>query len=298
MDIPAARPLRAALFMLLASALIAGTSLMAKALGNGLTGDPLHPLQVSAGRFVFAFTALLIASPILKPRFQGARWPAHFLRSLFGWLGVTCMFAAAARMPLAEATAISFLSPIATMILAIPLLGEKVGPVRWSAAAIAMIGAMILMRPGTEAFQVAALIALLGAFLMGLEVIYIKRLTGSEPTTRILFINNAIGATMAATAASFVWIQPSTQQWAVLIALGLVMVSAQTCFIQAMKSADASYAMPFFYTTLIFAALYDFGLFDVIPAAISFVGAAVIICGALLLMFRERRKKGETSTVP
>ena len=298
MDIPAARPLRAALFMLLASALIAGTSLMAKALGNGLTGEPLHPLQVSAGRFVFAFSALLIASPILKPRFQGAHWRSHFLRSLFGWLGVTCMFAAAAQMPLAEATAISFLSPIATMILAIPLLGEKVGPVRWSAAAIAMVGAMILMRPGTEAFQIAALIALLGAFLMGLEVIYIKRLTGSEPTSRILFINNAIGATLSATAASFVWIDPSPQQWGVLIALGLVMVSAQTCFIQAMKSADASYAMPFFYTTLIFAALYDFGLFDVIPAAISFVGAAVIICGALLLMFRERQKKGETSAAP
>ena len=288
------RLFRGAAMMIAASALVAATSLLAKVLGNGISGTALHPLQVSAGRFVFAFSALVVISPFLRLRFEATPWRTHFMRSLWGWLGVSCVFAAAARMPLADATAISFLSPIATMLLAIPLLGERVGPVRWSAAAIALIGAVILVRPGTEAFQPAALIALLSALLMGLEAIYIKRLSRSEPAIRILFVNNAFGACLSLTAATFVWIMPSPQQWGLLVLLGLIMVSAQSCFIQAMKSADASYVIPFFYTTLVFAAAYDFGLFGVVPETMSLIGAAVIIAGALFLAFRERSLAART----
>ncbi len=293
---PLQSPLRAAFFMILASAFIAGTTLIAKGLGNGSTGPALHPLQVSAGRFTFAFATLVILSPLLKLTFDKVPWRTHAIRSMAGWAGVSCMFAAAAQMPLAEATAISFLSPIATMILAIPLLGEKVGPVRWTAAAIAFAGALILIRPGTDAFQIAALIALVSAAFMGLEVVFIKRLTGNERPARILFINNGIGCVLAATAASFVWISPTATQWPMLIGIGIVMLCAQTCFIQAMRSADASYAMPFFYATLVFAAIYDFGVFDVVPEMVSMLGAAIIIAGALFLAFRERQRAREDAS--
>lgn len=288
-------PLRAALIMLGACALLAGTTLIAKMLGNDFYGPPLHPLQVSAGRFAFALCTLLIVAPFLRLSFENTPWRLHFMRSLAGWLGVSCMFAAAAQIPLADATAISFLSPIATMVLAIPLLGERIGRIRWSAAGISVIGAMILIRPGTDAFHVGALIALLAACLMGLEAIFIKRLSGSDRTIRILFINNAIGATLAVTAASFVWVSPTPAQWGLLITLGIVMVSAQTCFILAMKSADASYVVPFMYGTLVFAAVYDFVLFSVIPASLSILGAAIIVAGALFLAFRERQRSQSTA---
>jgi len=287
--------------MIAAAALLAATSMLAKILGNGLYGPALHPLQVSAGRFAFAFAALVVIAPMMKLRFDKEtpyRW--HFVRSTLGWLGVTCTFAAAARMPLAEATAISFLSPICTMIFAIPFLGEKVGPVRWSAAAISLVGALILIRPGTDAFQFAAILALGAALLIGLEMAVVKRLSGGEPAIRILFINNAFGATVSITAATFVWVPPSGDQWMLLIVLGLIMVTAQSCFIQAMKAADASFAVPFFYTTLIFAAIYDFGLFGVIPEMLSWIGAAVIIAGALFLAYRERQlaKRAAASRTP
>jgi len=287
--------------MIAAAALLAATSMLAKILGNGLYGPALHPLQVSAGRFAFAFAALVVIAPMMKLRFDKEtpyRW--HFVRSTLGWLGVTCTFAAAARMPLAEATAISFLSPICTMVFAIPFLGEKVGPVRWSAAAISLVGALILIRPGTDAFQFAAILALGAALLIGLEMAVVKRLSGGEPAIRILFINNAFGATVSITAATFVWVPPSGDQWMLLIVLGLIMVTAQSCFIQAMKAADASFAVPFFYTTLIFAAIYDFGLFGVIPEMLSWIGAAVIIAGALFLAYRERQlaKRAAASRTP
>jgi drug/metabolite transporter (DMT)-like permease len=289
-----AAPLAAIGLMIAASACVAATTLMAKALGQGvgqgISGQPLHPLQVSAGRFLFALLTLLPLVAWFRPGFRGAAWRIHIGRSIAGWSGVTCMFAAAAVMPLADATAISFLSPVVTVMLAIPFLGEKVGPWRIGAAVVAMAGAMILVQPGTEAFQVAALIALAAALFLGLEAIFIKRLTNGEPPLRILAINNLIGTVIALGAASFVWVSPTSAQWLLLGAIGAVMVVAQALFIQAMRRGDASFVIPFFYATLIFAAFYDFLAFGVSPTATGVSGAALIIAGALVLAWRERRR--------
>jgi drug/metabolite transporter (DMT)-like permease len=271
-----------------ASAIIAAVSLLAKALGRGVGGEALHPLQIAAGRFLSALALVSVISIWQRPRFAGAAWRVHAGRSLCGWAALSLLFAAVTRMPLAEATAISFLSPLAAMVLAIPLLGERVGPVRWSAAAIAMVGALVLIRPGTAAFQPAALMALASALFMGMEAILIKRLSGTEPPLRILLINNAMASLLGVVAASFVWITPSPVQWLMMAGLGS-MLGAQILFIQAMRATDASYVMPFFYATLVFAALYDVALFGEWPDLWSQIGIAIIVSGAMLLAWRERR---------
>ena len=192
--------------MLGCAALVAMTTLIAKALGKGaIGGTELHPLQISAGRFVFAWLILLPIVLWRRPSFRAVAWRLHVVRSVCGWGGVSCMFAAAVVLPLADATAISFLSPLFTMMLAIPLLGERVGPWRWGAAAIAMAGACLLIRPGASSFQAMALVALASALFMGLEAICVKKLAGTERPLRILFVNNSIGALLALGAASFVW---------------------------------------------------------------------------------------------
>ncbi len=280
--------------MVAASACIAATTLIAKSLGVsgaqlGIPGDPLHPVQVSAGRFLFALLALLPFVAVLRPGFRGAAWPIHIGRSIAGWSGVSCMFAAAAMMPLAEATAISFLSPVVTVLLAIPLLRERVGVWRIGAVVTAMMGAFVLIQPGTAAFQLAALLALAAAAFLGLEAIFIKKLTGGEPPLRILAINNAIGSVLALAAASFFWISPTPTQWLLLGAIGFIMVIAQALFIQAMRRGDASFVIPFFYATLIFAALYDIAAFGVLPSTTGMAGAFLIVAGALVLAWRERR---------
>ncbi|NQV98875.1 MAG: DMT family transporter [Rhodospirillales bacterium] len=272
-----------------ASALIALTTLLAKSLGLGMEGPQLHPLQISAGRFFFAFLAISLFSAFRRPSFKGAAWHLHLIRSICGWTGISLLFAAVARMPLADATAITFLNPIVAMALAIPLLAERVGPLRWLAAGISLAGALVLIRPGTDAFQPAALIALAAAAVMGVEIICIKILSRSEPPVRILLINNSFGALISITAACFVWTQPNATQLLMLAALGITMALAQSLFIQAMKNADASYVIPFSYSTLIFAAFYDFMLFGQVPAATSLLGAAIIVGGAVLLAWREQR---------
>ncbi|MEQ9331629.1 DMT family transporter [Thalassobaculum sp.] len=286
-------PLTAALLMLTAAALVAVTTLLAKALGRGIGGEPLPAFMVSAGRFVFAWAALLPFVAVLRPGFAGAAWRLHAARSFCGWGGVSAMFAAAAVLPLADATAISFLNPMIAMVLAIPLLGERIGPWRWGAAAAALAGALVLIRPGFAAFEPYALVALAAAAFMAFEVIFVKMLAGGgakagEPPLRILFINNTIGASIALAAASTVWIWPAPGQWPILAAIGMVMVTAQSLFIQAMRRADASFVMPFFYATLIFAALYDAAVFGDVPTALSVLGAAMIVAGAVVLAWRER----------
>ena len=282
-------PPLAVILILTATAFIAGTMLFAKLIGTGALGHPLHPLQISHGRFMFAFMTIGTAALILRPRVTRPDLRIHVGRTLFGWGGVTCMFAAVAFIPMSDATAISFLNPVFGMLLAIPLLGERVGPWRWLAAAMALIGALILLRPGPDTFQVAALFALAAALLMGMELIFIKKLADREAPLQILLINNALGLGISSLAVLPVWGMPTGPQWAALIGIGVLMAAAQTCFINAMARADASFVTPFSYVTLFFAAIYDLIVFDVWPDWVSWTGAGVILAGAALLAWREGR---------
>jgi len=291
-------PALAALLTLLAAALLAGTTLLAKALGTDALGPPLHALQVSHGRFLFAFLAITVTVGLLRPRFTRPDLITHAKRSGLGWGGVTLMFAAAAFIPLSDATAISFLSPVFAMILAIPLLGEKVGRVRWAAAIIALAGAAILTRPGGGVIEMGALLALGAAVCMGAELIYIKRLSGREGPGQILLINNAIGLALATLAVIRVWAAPSPAQWAALAGIGVLMALAQACFVNAMARGDASFVAPFFYSALVFAALYDGVIFGVRPDAVSVTGAVVVLCGAGLLAWREGRRRAPVTQRP
>ncbi len=292
MFIPRAQnPALAAALTLLAAAFAAGTTLLAKALGTGVLGPEMPALQISFGRFLFALMTIGSFVLITRPHFTRVHLGLHTGRSALGWGGVTLMFAAAAFIPLSDATAISFLNPVFAMIFAIPLLGERVGPVRRNAALIALLGAAILTRPGDGAMEFGALLALGSALLLGLEVILIKRLSNREAPVQILLINNAIGLCIASVAASFVWIWPTPAQWVALAGLGVLMAGAQACFVNALARADASFVAPFFYAALVFSVLYDATVFGVIPDRVSILGAGIILTGAAMQAWREARLK-------
>lgn len=287
-------PLLAAVLILTATAFIAGTTLLAKALGSdalgiNALGTPLHPLQISHGRFLFACLTFLVILAVRRRRLHAPDLRLHGARTLFGWLGVSLMFASVAHIPMADATAITFLNPVFAMILAIPLLGEKVGPIRWSAAIAALIGAAILLRPAPASFQPAALLALAAAVSMGIELIFMKKLSGREPILQILTVNNLIGICIATLAVWPVWIAPTALQWVALAGIGVLMACAQTAFLNGVARADASFVAPFSYATLVFAAVYDALMFGARPDAVTLLGAGIILGGALVLALRERR---------
>ncbi|SHJ31437.1 EamA-like transporter family protein [Shimia gijangensis] len=288
---PPQNPALAAALTVAASAFAAGTTLLAKALGTDALGPPLHALQISHGRFLFAFIAIFSAALIMRPAFTRPSWGWHLGRSTLGWLGVTMMFAAAAFIPLSDATAISFLNPVFGMLFAIPFLGERIGPWRWGSTAIALIGAFVLMRPGAGALQIGALIAVASALFLGAEVIFIKLLSGKETPFQILLVNNALGLVISSIATVIVWQSPTSAQWLALAGIGILMASAQTCFVNAMRMADASFVAPFFYCALAFAAFYDAAVFHVLPDKISIAGATLILASAGILAWRETRNR-------
>lgn len=287
---PTGGPGKAAVMMIGCCALVAPSTFFAKMLGRGLPGaEPMSVFQISFGRYAFALAALAPLAIWMRVRFTGAPMRLYLARSTCGYGGVTAMFAAAAVLPLADATAISFLNPVLAMILAVIFLGERVGRVRWAAAAVALIGGALLIRPGYGALRPEAFIALLAAGFMATEIIVAKLIARGEAVLRMLTLTNLLSTCLAGVVVIWVWRAPSPAEWGVMILVGVSMVAAQALFMAVIRFADASFATPFFYATLIFAAGYDAAWFGEYPGALSAAGAGLIVLGALILAFRERR---------
>ena len=277
----------AAVLTMFASAFAAGATLLAKSLGTDVLGTPIHALQIAHGRFLFALIFIFCHVALFRPQFSRVNLSLHATRSGLGWAGISFMFAAAAFIPLADATAISFMNPLFAMILAIPLLGERVGPIRWSAVFIALSGAIVLSRIWQGSFELGAFLALGSAIMFGAEVTLIKMLSRREKPLQILFFNNLFGVLIASVAVVYFWQWPNASQWGALAGVGLLILAAQICFVNALIRADASFVTPFFFSALVFATLYDAVFFSVIPQTVSIIGTGLIIAGAGLLVWRE-----------
>jgi len=276
--------------MIIGSAFIAACTVLAKIAQSDIFGNPLHPLQVAQGRFMFAFLAVALVTPLIRPEFTKPSLIIHGVRTICGYSAVSLLFAAAAIIPVSDATAINFLNPVFAMFFALPILREKIGPLRWVAALIGLAGSMILIRPTAGSFEPAALMALMASLAAGLEMVLIKILTGRENPIQILLFNNAIGLFLSSIVLIAVWDSPTTGQWFILAAIGFLMVIGQAFNLQAFKRADATFVLPFSYSTLIFVTIYDFSVFSVVPDLISYLGSAIIVFGALLLTLPEIRK--------
>ncbi|MEM7243592.1 MAG: DMT family transporter [Pseudomonadota bacterium] len=278
-------------FMIAASAVLAVVFLLGKLLGQTIAGaEPLGPFMVSAGRFNFAFLTLMLflaVRPTYRPTLEGAPWHIHLLRSVLGWLGVSAKFAAFAAMPLAEATAITYLNPIFAMGFAVLLLGENLTARKVIATLLAFAGAYLILNPDIDGIPIAGIYAVIAAILIGAEIAVIKLLSDREPALRILVINNGIGATLSLIVALILWQTPSPEQWMLLIGVGVLMVTAQSMFIQSLKRADASLVVPISYSILIFAAVLDLLVFKTLPELVTISGAAFILSGAVILAVKK-----------
>lgn len=293
---PAPNNVQGAVYVMLCCVLLAITTVLARALGPQIAGDAaLHPIQIAWARFFFAACTIVPIATLRGVRLNDTPWLLHLGRIGLGLGGITAMFAAVGLMVLTDATAISFLSPLFSMIFAIIFLRESIGPWRWLAAGIAFTGAMVLIRPGLETFQPAALIALSAACLLGAELIFIKKLSGREWPLKILAINNGVAALLISIAVIFIWKPPTPMQWVMLVALGVIMVSVQTLFLKGIALAEANVAAPIFYTTLIFATVYGWIVFGEVPGIYSLIGAGLIVSGALLLTWRENLARAKTT---
>lgn len=273
---------RAAVLCVVACLFFAGANALGKAAQTMLPGPELHPLQVAAARFVFGF---LTVSPFLLMRGPSALKTAipfrHLQRVLLGFTGVLLGFWALKTMALADAISIMWSAPLFALVFAAWFLREHVGVRRWLAAAIGFAGVVVLMRPGAGTLEPAALLALAAAFVTGAEVATIRVLAMRDSAVTILLINNALGVVIALALAAPFLVMPSFEQGLALAGVGVVMVSGQAIFLQSLKLAEASQIAPFYYATIVWAALIGVVVFGETLDWGFWLGAGLIAAGGL-----------------
>ncbi len=273
------------LLMVASGAAFAVVAVCVRILGRDLDPFQIAFLRNLLGLAVVAPWAFRAGRDALRTR----RFGLHLLRALLGVTAMILIFAALSRMPLAEASALTFLSPVFATAGAALLLGETVRMRRWIAVIIGFGGAMLIIRPGVEVVQPAALAAIGGALFMALAVLTVKSLSRTEPTNTAVLYMAVLLTPISLVPALFVWQWPTPTQWGLAILLGAFATLGQHLMTRAMATADASVVMSFDFARLVFIAMAAFFLFGEVPDAWTWIGAGVILGSTVYIAHRESR---------
>ncbi|WP_250446551.1 DMT family transporter [Lysobacter enzymogenes] len=217
------------------------------------------------------------------------RWPLHLLRGALG-IGMMASFVYGVnRLPLSTAYSIFFIAPLLITALSGPVLGERVGPRRWVAIGIGLLGVLVLLRPtGAGMFSVAAL-AILGAALGYAVTAITVRVLARTDSTQAMMVWLMTLMTLGAGALAWQDWVPLRAEHAWLIAgLGVAGSLGQYAVTEAFRLGEASLIAPLEYTALIWGVILDLTLWGVLPDAVTWIGAAIIVASGLYLLRRER----------
>ena len=192
------------------------------------------------------------------------------------------------RLPIAEATAINFVTPLLITLLAIPLLGEVVRPQGWAAVLVGFLGTLIVVRPGVGGLHAAALLVLLSSFLWCIAMLVTRRLAGVDHSG-VTIAWTAVTGFILLLAALPAFLAPLTWRSAALcVAVGLVASSAQWCAVLAYRHATASALAPLGYAQLIWSSLLGLLVFGAMPSQWTVAGAVIIACSGGYIVHLER----------
>lgn len=285
---PSRRPVNAqAAGIALLLAAILGFTLM-DATAKHLT-QTYHPAQVVWARFVgnlliFAVIFRTATLGLLRTRRPGLQ----FSRALMQLASVALFFSSLQVIGLAEATAIMDLNPVLITLGAALFLGERIGPRRLAGIAVAMIGAMIIIRPGLGVFQPAALLPLAGAFTYATGAL-LTRMARSDSVATSVMWSAVVGSALTSLVVPFFW-QPIalSDLWAFAL-LGVFGTLSQYLLVRAFAVAEAGVLAPFGYTGLVWAGLWGWLLFGQLPDRFTVAGATIIVVAGLYVWSREAR---------
>jgi len=246
--------------------------------------------QVVWGRYFFHLLfAALILGPRLRTLVRTDNLPAQLIRSAF-MLGASAFyFAGVQLLPLAEANAISFLTPIFVVMLARPMLGERVGPHRWAGVFFGFVGALIIIRPGSGTADLAALFLVASSFCNALYQITTRQLGNRDDPLTTLFYTAIVGTAGASAALPFTWAPVTPSGWALFAAIGAFACIGHLTLIKAYRAAPAAIVAPFNYANLVWAAVFGVIIFGDLPDAWTLAGAGIIVASGLYILFRERK---------
>ncbi|MEX0921152.1 MAG: DMT family transporter [Rhodovibrionaceae bacterium] len=285
---PAAQPLTGILLVCGAMTVVPVMDGIAKYLSSDF---PV--LQIVWARYFFHFLILL---PVLLWRygptaFQVPRPGVQILRGGLLLASTLLFFLAISTMPLADALALVFVSPLVVTALSPLILKEPVGIRRWSAVVVGFLGALIIIRPGFEVFSGGALLALAAGCVYGSYLLATRKLSRQAPPLVTLGYTALLGAVVMTAVLPFVWVTPAWDQLALMLAMGLIAACGHFMLIKGFEHAEAAVLAPCTYFEIIMMTLVGYVAFGDFPDSWTWVGIAVIVASGLYTSWRERVRR-------
>ncbi len=282
-------PLKGILLMLAAMAVVPLMDGVAKHLS---TSFPV--LQVVWARYFFH---LLILLPVALWRHGAGAlllknpW-LQIVRGGF-LLGSTILFfAAIAVMPIADALALVFVAPLVVTALSPLVLGERVGPRRWTAVSLGFVGVLVIVRPGMSAFHSGMLLALGAGTVYALYSLATRKLSGSAPPLVTLAYTALLGALVMSAAVPAVWTRPDAANLLWMALMGALAAGGHFLIIKSFEHAEASLLAPLAYSEIVMATVVGYLAFGDFPDLWTWAGIVIVIASGVYVSLRERRVGG------
>lgn len=220
-------------------------------------------------------------------------WP-QLLRGL-SLVSVSIMFISGLRyIPLAEATAVIFLTPLMVTV-ASALLGERVSHSQWLAVGVGLLGVMIIVRPGGALFTPAVLLPFGAAISFTVYQLLTRRLSGTDHPVTSNFLSSLVGFLVMSVLVTFNWRTPSVHDAVLMASLGLMAMSGHLVLTQAFRYASAASLAPFTYGQIVFAGIVGFVAFGHIPDVEAIAGMTVIIASGLCMAYVQSRQASRSA---
>ncbi len=259
--------------------------------GLKLLAPHYPPMQVASLRGASSLPLVLVWV-VLTIGARGllqVHWPLHLLRGVLGVVMMAGFVYGLRALPLSTAYAITFIAPLLVTAMAVPILKEKVGPRRWTAIAIGLVGVLVVLRPTGEGLMtLSGLAILLAAVCYSVGAITVRILAQRDSTQAMVFWLMAIIAIGAGAFAAQSWIPIRAQDWWVIAGIGVTGTLAQVALTEAFRRGEASLIAPLEYTALLWSVMLDISLWGVLPDQVTWIGAAIIVVSGLYLLRRER----------
>ncbi|MEX0808764.1 MAG: DMT family transporter [Dongiaceae bacterium] len=213
----------------------------------------------------------------------------HAIRTLLALAAIGTYFYALKTLSLAETISIGFSAPLFMAILSIPMLGEKVGPRRWAAILVGLVGVVVILRPGMLPISIGAISALASGILYALSFILARRMSATEGLPSLMFWFSSIGLVATTMVLPFEWITPDWKDVLPFAVVAVMTTLAQFCITQAFRYGEVSLLAPLEYTALVWGVLYGWLIWGDLPDIWVFVGAGIMIASGVYLVHREHR---------
>ena len=189
---------------------------------------------------------------------------------------------------LAKSLILAFIAPLIVTALSPFFLGEVVGYKRWSAVIIGFLGSLVVIRPGIIDFNLATLAALSTGFFYGVYIILTRKLHTADTPLLTLLITGVVGACLLSIYMPFIWSVPTSNQWLLMIGIGLCASLGHFFLILSLKYADASKLAPFSYFEIITNVIIGYYFFGDFPDHWTWLGLFIIVSSGIYISLRQR----------